>query len=245
MKNSFGKYAVLVAIVIALAVVGAAFIMNSSVLTGEKKTITIDGSYTQTVAPDKVEVTFSVVTNASTASDAQAQNTDITDAVMAALKAKGFAESDIETVYYNVYPQYDWSSGSQKITGYQATHQIKVTSNNISDAGMIVDTAINGGANEVDYIDFGLKQATEQTVRKDALSNAAQNARDKAEGIAAGLGMSIKGIVSVSEGNIYYPPYRLDYTVASAEASGTGKTVQITPGNVDVSASVSVTFELG
>lgn len=245
--QSYGKYAALIAVIIALAIIGAAVINNPSIIPQpQKKTITMDGSFTQSVAPDKVEVTFSATTNGSTASVAQDANTVITNRIIAAFKSAGYTDNDISTVYYNINPDYNWSSGTNTIIGYTATHQIKVNSTNISAAGAIVDIAVTNGANEVNYIDFSLKQETEQAIRVQALSKASQNARDKANAIAEGLGTSIKGIISVNEGNIYYPPYRFDY-MAAAETAGmapNAKTVQITPGNVEVSATVSVTFEL-
>lgn len=248
MDTKIGTYAVVVTLIIAAAIIGAALINSPNIIPQpEKKTIMSDGTYTASIPPNKVEVTFSIVTNGTTASDAQTKNTQASDKVIAALKAKGYKDSDISTVYYNVYPEYNWSSGSNDIIGYTATHQIKVNNSNISAAGSIVDIAVKNGANQVDYIDFGLTSDAENTYRVEALGKASQNARDKADAIAKGLGLSIKGIVSVSEGNVYYPPYRFDYMAAESAVGGgvTGKQVSITPGNVDVSASVSVTFEIG
>jgi len=243
-KQNYGKYAIVIAVVIALAIIGAAVINNPNIITTQKKTITMDGSFTETVSPDKVEVTFTVMTKGTTAADAQSDNTAISEDVVSALKANGYKDSDISTVYYNVYPEYNWSDGTSTIIGYTATHQMKINNTNISAAGSIVDVATKNGANQIDYVDFSLKQDTEQTIRVTALGKASQNAKDKADAIAAGLGTSIKGIISVSEGNIYFPPYRFDYATAESAVGGTGKAVQITPGNVEVSATVSVTFEL-
>jgi len=246
-KQNYGMYIMAVAVIIAVAIVGAMLINNPNIIPQpQQKTITMDGTYTKTVAPDKVDVTFSVVTKADTATDAQSQNTVASNKIIAALKAKGFTDADISTVYYNVYPEYNWSDGTNEIIGYTATHQITVNSTNVSAAGVIVDVVVKNGANQVDYIDFSLKQETEQTLKVEALAKASQNAREKANAIAAGLGTSIKGILSVSEGNIYYPPYRFDYMSAAESVGGiqNSKAVSITPGNVEVSATVSVTFEL-
>jgi hypothetical protein len=246
MDTKLGMYAVVISVVIALAIIGAALINNPNIIPQlEKKTITSDGTYTTSVAPNKVEITFSIVTNGTTASAAQGSNSQISDKVIAALKAKGYTDKDISTVYYNVYPEYNWSGGTSDIIGYTATHQLKVNTSNISAAGSIVDIVVKNGANQVDYIDFGLTPDSENAYRVDALAKASQNARDKANAIATGLGLTIKGVTSVSEGNVYYPPYRLDYATAEASAGGASKTVQLTPGNVEVSATVSVTFELG
>ena len=245
MDTKLGMYAVVISIVIALAIIGAALINNPNIIPQlEKRTITSDGTYTTSVAPNKVEVTFSIVTNGTTAADAQSKNTDASDKVITALKAKGYKDSDISTAYYNVYPEYNWSSGTNDIIGYTATHQIKVNNSNISAAGSIVDIVVKNGANQVDYIDFGLTPDSENSYRVEALGKASQNARDKAEAIAKGLGLTIKGITSVSEGNVYYPPYRMDYAMAAESGGGAGKQVSITPGNVEISATVSVTFEL-
>lgn len=243
-KQKLGLYIFAAVVVIAATIILVALINNPNVIPQpQKRTITVDGSFTQSVAPDKIEVTFSILTKADTASKAQNDNTLISNKIIAALKDAGYTDADISTVYYNVYPEYNWSSGTNTIIGYTATHQIKVNSTNISAAGTIVDIAIKNGANEINYIDFGLKQETEQALRAEALAKASQNAREKADAIAKGLGTSVKGIISVNEGNIYFPPYRFDFASA-AEKAGSYEAVQITPGNVEVSARVSVVFEL-
>jgi uncharacterized protein YggE len=130
--TNYAKYAAVIAVVIAIAIIGAALISNPNIIEQQQhKTITMDGTFTQSIAPDKVEVTFSVTTNGSTASGAQNANTAITDKIMAAFKAAGYTDADISTVYYNVNPIYNWSSGTNSIIGYEATHQITVNSTNI------------------------------------------------------------------------------------------------------------------
>ena len=245
MKDGIGKYAVIIAVVIAVSILGAAFIMNKEMITGDRRTVTMDGSYTKSVVPDKVEVTFTILTNASNAQDAQDMNAELTDEIIDALEDRGYTKDDIETVYYNVRPRYEWSGGSQNLIGYEATHQIKVNDSDIKNAGSIVDIAVSNGANRVDYIDFGLSQEKEQEIRVESLAKASANAREKADGIAQGLGMKVKRVISVNEGNMYYPPYRFDYAMAMESSAGTAvKDVQIVSGNVEVSAYVSIVFEL-
>jgi hypothetical protein len=237
---------VAVVMIIAGAILGAAVILSPNIITGEKRTITSDGESTETVQPDKVDVYFTVETKGASASAVQSANSEASDNIIAALKDAGYAEGDISTEYYNVYEDfvYNFTTGERRSVGWIASHQIQVSSEDTRKAGEIVDIAVENGATQVNFIDFGLKQETEQSLRVTALSQASQNAREKAEAIAAGLGTSIKGVVSVTEGNVYYPPYRFDFLAAQEASGAPAADVSITPGNVEVSAFVSVTFEL-
>src|SRR2546421_7215803 len=76
-----------------------------SATTPAGKTITVTGNGTVTSVPDRAEVGFTVETRAKTAAGALAQNGDETSKVIAALKAAGVAEADIQTSQVSLAPQ--------------------------------------------------------------------------------------------------------------------------------------------
>ena len=162
-KQNYGIYMIIVTVIIAVTILGAAILSNPNFFTEEeKRTVTMDGSFSQSVAPDMVEVVFSVVTRADNATETQRLNTEISNRIIVALKDEGYTEEDIETVYYNVNPVYDWTVGYREIVGYEGRHQMKVNNTDITVAGNIVDIAMQNGANEINYIDFTLKRETEE-----------------------------------------------------------------------------------
>lgn len=201
------------------------------------KTITVTGENTINAKPNIVEVYFAVETKASTAQESQSTNSEIAEEVRNALKAEGIAEEEIETISYNVYPEYEWNNEKYVLTGYKTTHQMKIELQELDKAGNIADTAIQAGANRIDSIQFGLSDSLRETLQKQALKNAGMQAKQKAEQVAQGIGTKITGIKSATESSSYYPVYR-DYAVAAEVKEGT----VITPGEIQVTAQVQAVF---
>ena len=70
------------------------------------------------VAPDIAVANFGVTTNDTSATKARQENTASMNAVISALGKLGIAKEKIQTSYVGMYPSYDYSSFSHKITGY-------------------------------------------------------------------------------------------------------------------------------
>jgi len=215
--------------------------------TNPANTITETGTATLKVLPDEISVYFSVDTQASNAADAKDTNTEIYDKVSANLVKAGFAESEILTQGYSITPVSDWSTGKERILGYRAIHSLKIllTVNETDKIGPIIDATANEGA-LINSINFELSQAKNNEYKAQALEQATQDAKIKADSIANGLGKSVGRVVSVADiGYNYYP--RVLYESASGVndvAAAKVATTSIQPGEQDVTASVSVVFAL-
>ncbi|PIN89714.1 hypothetical protein COU61_03000 [Candidatus Pacearchaeota archaeon CG10_big_fil_rev_8_21_14_0_10_35_13] len=116
--------------------------------------------------------------------------------------------------------------------------------------GDAVDAGINAGA-LVNYISFELSDKLRNSLKADALKLASEDARNKADAVAEGLGKRIGDIVSVSANDFNYRPW-LAYESSpaksvsdnGAEAMVIAGGTDIVPSSRDVSAQVSVTFKL-
>ena len=103
----------------------------------------------------------------------------------------------------------------------------------------MIDAATRAGANNVHGIQFSLKD--EQASRAEALRAAVRMARANAEAMAAGIGLKLGRIVGVSDGDpVHVVPFRAEMMAAQRDAVAT----PIEPGNVQLRAVVTVTFEL-
>ncbi|TFH41945.1 MAG: DUF541 domain-containing protein, partial [ANME-2 cluster archaeon] len=80
---------------------------------------------------------------------------------------------------------------------------------------------------------------TQQKAREQALNNAVKAAKSDADTLASALGARITGVVqaSTSGGSFESPAPMMEYAVAESKSS-----TPITPGDVSVSAYVSVTY---
>ena len=87
--------------------------------------IAVHGTGKASTVPDTATFTFGVNTKRKSAADASDANNRQMDEVIAALKASGVAEKDIQTSQISLYPNYDESSSEPD--GYQATSSGTVT----------------------------------------------------------------------------------------------------------------------
>ena len=72
--------------------------------------ITVSGTGFVMAVPDTAEFTFSVTEDAKQISDAQNAAATKTNAIIAALKAMGIADADIQTTGYDSYPTYSYQN---------------------------------------------------------------------------------------------------------------------------------------
>jgi len=208
-----------------------------------KYLINVNGNARIGADPEKVEVYLGAETTASTAKKSQQDNANIMQAIRSSLWLIGVSSDDIETTQYTLTVVQHWDKDTEKyvITGYKTTHIIKIESTDINKAGDIIDESVQSGANKVNSVVFSLTDDKINEMRLEALRKAGTNAKEKAEAIADSLGVNIKGVYSASEGYVYYTPYvQRGYEVAAvAEAAPT----EISPGQIEVSASLSVSYE--
>jgi uncharacterized protein YggE len=202
------------------------------------------GEATLSVAPDQARISVGVITQAATAEDAVAHDAKKTAAVLDALKSLVQSRGDVRTTNYSLAPQYKYVQGeSPTITGYQASHTVEVTLNDVTLVGKVIDGSSKAGANHITRIEFSLKD--DQAVRAQALEKATAAAKKNAESIAAALGVSVTGVAfaETSETGAVRP---LIAPMAAMERMPMAKMepTQIESGTLDVHASVTVALEV-
>lgn len=204
-------------------------------------TLSLSASGEVSAAPDKATINFAVVSQGKTASDAMKANNIRMNAVMASLKSAGIADKDIQTSSLNLSPQYDYTDGQHpRLTGYQAQNQITVRINDLSQTGPVIDTVIKAGINQIDSINFGLKN--DDALKDQARQSAVKTLMARAELYAQATGMHVKRILTLSESDqSYQPPQPMMF--ARAEKSADAST-PVAAGELQLSVQVSATFEL-
>ena len=214
-------------------------VCSSAAFAAEEPVLAVDGRGSASIAPDQAVVTVGVVSRARSASQAQAENAQKSIAITQALKQLGVAGSDIKSQNFSFQPDYRTDDRSHAISGYTASHYLQINVRDIAKAGKIVDTALQSGANEVHSLRFSV--SNQSTVRKEALGKAINDARNKADIIAQGLGCRIIGIKSVSEstGSIESRSYNMNMLAAA-------KTVDTSfePGMLTLDANVHIEYLL-
>ncbi|MEM7814829.1 MAG: SIMPL domain-containing protein [Candidatus Aenigmatarchaeota archaeon] len=231
---------IILALIGAIVIVGAFGFLRPTVINQleEENRLSVTGTATLSAAPDEVVILAGAETLAAEADDSQRANAGLISAIRSALERKGLTAENVTTASYYLEIAREWNKTTERmeIVGYRTVHILKIKSSNLNKAGDYVDAAVSGGANRVDSVTFGLSTAKEADYRKQALEQAGANARERADAAAQGLGVRVTRVVRASEGYVSIVPYT---RALAAEAA-----TEITPGQVEVSASVSVTYEI-
>ena len=214
-----------------------------------QRTIATQGTADIKVKPNMAFLLVKVETKAEIAKDARDKNADITKNVRKALLSEKLklTKKDIETSSFNLSPRMTWNEKKRKneMWGYQVTHLLKITVTNLDLVGNILDASINAGANGVNNVLFTLSESEKKNIKAKALQIASKNAKEKALILTKSLGVSLGEVLSIVEGNTSFTPFReARGFVMKSEMMAESAATEITPGEVNVTASVSLVFEL-
>lgn len=205
-------------------------------------TIIVGGSSSLSVAPDQATIEIGVVTSAESANLAEQENARISEKIQKNLLLLGIVQEKINTSRYTFYPTYNNEKNrSNEIIAYNVNNTVSVTMNDLNKIGDIIDVSIKAGANNINSINFALEN--NRAIKKQALQSAIIDAKEKAEIIAKSLNKRITNVLEVSECGTSIENRNVGRYSLKA-ASYDSAVTPITPGNVNISASVEVVFEM-
>ncbi len=193
--------------------------------------------------PDTLVLSAGVVSTAPVAADAMAGNAARMNAVVAALKAAGVAAADIQTSSLSLSPQYRYQQGQPQIlTGYQARNSVSVKTRKLTDAGKLIDALVKAGANDVNGPAFSI--ADPEAALNTARAAAVAKARARAEIYAAAAGLKVARIASIAEPGAEPLQPVMRPMAGRMAAQEMADATPVEPGEMRLSAQVTVTFEL-
>jgi uncharacterized protein YggE len=232
----------LVAIIAGPALAPRPIFATDPVTPGEH-TISVSGTGRVFVTPDLADLRIGVTTTAKTVHAARDANATSMTAVVAALKALGIADRDIQTSTLSLSPVYDYPSNgaAPRLTGYTLTNAVAVTIRDLADAAPAIDDALAAGATSLDSITF--RVADQAAAERGAREAAMAEAKAKARTLAAAAGVSIDGVSSISE-TIAPVPYPIFYGDLAASAARELQT-PVQAGTNEVAVTVAVVFLIG
>jgi len=212
--------------------------------------LTVTGVGTLEAPADEVTITLSVVTEGDedeSVRDVTNENSRKVRRVIEALADAGADKDDIETSRFNVQPTYNRPprGTAPRIVGYRVENAITITTKNLDRAPGFIQGALQAGANRVASVNYGL--ADERAKRAEVIKEAAQNARADAEALAAASGVRLKRVLRIDldqpQFNRPQPMFRAEMARAVAEDASTPPPLEA--GDIQVSATVTMVFEIG
>lgn len=203
--------------------------------------------------PDQVSMVLWVTTELSNVKRAMAENAKNMHAMLNGLMLLGLSEGEYQTQHFRVEPV--WSqrpkqAGSQwksHIIAYRIHNSVKVVTQRIDLLGDIIEVATTSGVNQVNTMHFSLSNL--RKYRERAITLAMHNAKADAISLARASGDTIKRTLSLqlddaAESVIRADAHQLSPLSRLESFASTDIKPPIRLGDITVSASVSVTYEL-
>lgn len=213
-----------------------------SVTTTKGAGFSVTGEGKAEIKPDQATVNLGVQVQGSTTSEVQDKMNKAINAVTSAVKQQGIDPKDIQTAQYTINPTYDYSSGSQKITGYSGSTNVVVKVRDINKVNAVIDAATANGANQIGSPQFG--NADKSTAEDQARALAIADAKKKAQAAASAAGFSLGKIINYSETEGGQPrPVPLVMGGGAANSEATPPT-QVEPGQNEIDMQVTLTYEV-
>lgn len=211
-------------------------------------TITVTGEATVAVKPDRAVIGLGAVAQADDAAAAQQRVNEIMHQAIDAIRQVGVPEDRIQTAGLSLQPVYSQpgrghvqggESHVPTIVGYRASNTVRVQLDDLELIGKVIDAGITAGANQLEGINFEIKDDTQS--RSQALEQATANARSKADVIARAAGTPVSVLHNITEGGVHIvsPVYRGARALAAMEMD-----TPVQPGEVQIRASVTVTYRV-
>lgn len=206
----------------------------------------VSGEGKVSVSPDIAKVSIGITESGASLKTVENTLNSKSQTMTSSLEKLGIDSSDIKTTDYNVYPQYDYTTPNQAITGYQVSTNYEVTVHNFDILNNVITTGTSAGANMVGGINFDLSDSVKTEKMNEARVLAVKAAESKANGLASAAGITLGKIINVSENqnsNIAQP--------LALPASGGGMAADkavvqpnIQPGSTDLDVTVSLSYQV-
>jgi uncharacterized protein YggE len=206
------------------------------------KIVRTTGTAELKVTPDQAVIQLGVEHQSATAKNAKAAVAEASRKILAALKALGIDDKDIQTDYLYLRPLIDYRK-DLRITNFTAEQSLSVKVRDLAKLDDVMDAVMSAGANSIGGIDY---QSSDLRKYKDeARDAAAKAAREKAEALAKALGNQIGKTYSIEEVQQIEGYYGYGGLAANTSMEvDKSRAPSTAPGELTVKASVTVAFDL-
>ena len=209
------------------------------------RTLNVTGTGLVYLTPDIAYINVGVHSENASAADAVSENNTQTQAVIDALKAAGVAEKDIRTSNFSIWTQDKVDPTTGMSTGqklYEVDNTVSVTVRKLASLGSLLDTLVRAGANNVNSISFDVADKT--AAIKQARDAAVKDAKVQAQELSGAAGVTLGDITSISfYDNVPTPVYDT-FGKGGGGAAPAAAAVPIQPGQMTLTVTVSMTYEI-
>lgn len=206
------------------------------------RTLSVNGTGRVYLVPDIAYISIGVHTEGKNAAEVVANNAELSEKVKNALKAAGIDVKDMQTTNFSIYPQakYDDQGQPTGVITYVVDNTVYVTVREIDEVGVILDTAVKAGANNIYGIQFDV--ADKNKALSEARIQAVQDAQKTADELAQASGVTLGAVQTISSYNS--PPVPVYDARGGGMAVEQAANVPVSPGQMVLTVDVSVVYEI-
>jgi len=206
--------------------------------------LVVTGSARILATPDEATVRLGMVRQAATAQAAQELTSAAAQEILGAIQKAGAPPNQIQTARLVLSPVYaprnPDSRDAPRIVAYNATNTVSVRLTNLSIIGPVIDAGLKAGANQIEGVGFGLRN--DLPSRQQALKEAVEEARSKAQVMADAAHVGIIEVLEVSEGTVSVAD-RFEAPLAGRAFAAAAET-PVSPGQIEVRATVTIRYRI-
>lgn len=204
------------------------------------KTITVSGTGSAPATPDRASLVMSIVVRDKSLQTAQKEAASVAAKVLAITDGLDIDRSQVDTSGASIQADYHYNTGNRVFQGYIASRQITVEFRDLDNLAEVIEGGVAAGVNQVSPPN--LFSTRQKEAYREALDNAAQDARANAERLADSLDVKLGSAITVTTAQSGYPiPHqRAGFNMAMAEDVG----ASYNAGDQVVQATVTVVFAI-
>lgn len=211
--------------------------------------VSTNGSAQIRVVPDLADLYFEVEVRNADLALARKQQADRVAKILAAIRAAGVDEADLQSSQVQIAPDYtDRRQETEKIKFYSVSQSISCTLHDLKKVPDVTADVVAAGATGVRGASLRTSQL--RKYRDEARKKAIQAAKEKAIALANELGAKVGKPYTITEDSDCgaRPSFanNTNFQVAGLdrEQAGDGTTPTFAPGTISVTANISVSFML-
>ena len=206
------------------------------------RTITVSGEAEAQVTPDRVLLSLSLVSRNKELAQAKQENDGMVKRLVAIAQEFKILKEKIATSGVYISPEYNYNNNKREFIGYTVNRSLRITIDDLAIHERLLAAIVDAGVDQVDGVEFALadKEAQAKSVRVRAV----ENARDRAESLAAAAGAKLGRVLSISTADTPPPIVPYPRMAMTAEKAASDSVAPSLPGMIALHESVTVSFGL-
>lgn len=196
---------------------------------------------------DFMQVSLGVITQSESSSIALNENNQKMHQMIQNLRNVGLNESDYQTGHFTIQPIYqkladNGGEDRSKIIRYEVANHLQIKTKKVALADRIISAAVDGGANQIESINFSLNNP--QAYREEVIKLATQNALYDANALSNAAGVRLVRILNLSLDYWQHSPVPIMFNKRSGMGAAAANQDAIEPGEAEIRAVVNAVFEI-